>query len=256
MTQMKQLSFWAKKHKWASRLIIVFSFISMNVLGIVTGFLLNSLNVTFYSLDLFVTIILFLLAWFNYPSKKRPITTFEKDRSYIIQKTCDFVLIGSTFIMFVYFGNRQTPPFNYFALTSLEANTYSHPKDSTKTYKSLAEFKKMMSDENGKPLKWKERKKLLKNQINAIKQTGEMSDGGKVALIILCVLLAIVLAYGVAALACSLSCSGAEGAAVIVAILGAAGIIFLTIVLIKSIVRKSKKSTSKEVNPGTEPVSK
>jgi hypothetical protein len=140
-------------------------------------------------------------------------------------------------------------------LTS-SANTFSVPKDSTKTYKSLEEFKKMMKDENGKPLKLKERKKLLKQQIRAIKNADDMSDGGKVALIILCVLLAIVLAYGVAALSCSLSCSGAEGAAVVVAILGAAGIVFLTIFLIRGIVRKSKKSKSKEIQPDAEPVSK
>jgi membrane protein implicated in regulation of membrane protease activity len=255
MTQIKQLSFWAKKHKWASRFIIVFSFIIMNVLGIVTGFLFDSLNVTFSSAVLFTTVLIFLLAWFKYPSKKKTTNAFEKDRSYIIQKTCDLVLIGSTFIMFVYFGNRQTSPLNYFVLTS-SANTFSVPKDSAKTYKSLDEFKKMMKDENGKPLKWKERKKLLKNQVKAIKKTNDMSEGGKVALIILCVLLALVLAYGVAALSCSLSCSGAEGAAVVVAILGAAGIVFLTIVLIRGILRKSKKSRPKEVKPDAEPVNK
>jgi membrane protein implicated in regulation of membrane protease activity len=255
MTQIKQLSFWAKKHKWASRFIIVFSFIIMNALGIVTGFLFDSLNVTLSSLILFASVLIFLLAWFKYPSRKKTTNTFEKDRSYVIQKTCDLVLIGSTFLMFVFFGNRQTSQVNYFVLTS-SANTFSVPKDSTKTYKSLEEFKKMMKDENGKPLKLKERKKLLKQQIRAIKNADDMSDGGKVALIILCVLLAIVLAYGVAALSCSLSCSGAEGAAVVVAILGAAGIVFLTIFLIRGIVRKSKKSKSKEIKPDAEPVSK
>jgi membrane protein implicated in regulation of membrane protease activity len=255
MTQIKLLSFWAKKHKWASRFIIVFSFIMMNVLGIITGYLFNSLNVAFSSFVLFSTILVFLLAWFKYPSKKKTTNAFEKDRSYIMQKTCDLVLIGSTFIMFVFFGNSQSSPINYFVLTS-SANTFSVPKDSTKTYKSLDEFKKMMSDKNGNPLKWKERKKLLKNQIKAIKKADDMSDGGKVALIILCVLLALVLAYGVAALSCSLSCSGAEGAAVVVAILGAAGIIFLTIALIRAILKKSKKSKSKEAKSDTEPVNK
>ena len=256
MTQIKQLSFWAKKHKWSSRFIIVFSFIILTLLGIATGFLFDSLNVTFSSLTLFATVLFFLLTWFKYPSGKKTTNALEKDRSYVIQKTCDLVLIGSTFIMFVYFGNQQSLPVNYFVLTSSAANTSSLPKDSTRAYKSLDEFKKMMKDENGKPLKLKERKKLLSSQVKAIKNADDMSDGGKVALIILCVLLALVLAYGVAALSCSLSCSGSEGAAVVVAILGAAGIIFLTIVLIRGILRKSKKSKSKEIKPDAEPVSK
>lgn len=256
MTQIKQLSFWAKKHKWPSRFIIVSSFIIMNILGIVTGYLFNSLNVTFSSLVLLLTILVFLIAWLKYPSRKKTTNAIEKDRSYIMQKTCDMVLIGTTFMMFVYFGHRQTSPINYFVPTSSAANTFSLPKDSSKTYKSLEEFKKMLSDENGKPLKLKERKKLLKNQIKAIKNADDLSTGGKIALITLCILLALVLAYGVAALACSLSCSGAEGAAVVVAILGLAGIILLTVFLIRSILRKTKKHKSKELKPEAEPVNK
>jgi len=256
MTQIKQLSFWAKKHKWASRFIIVFAFIIMNALGIITGVLFNSLNVTLSSLILVFTILIFLFAWFKYPSKKENSTAIEKTRSYFLQKTCDLVLIGSTFMMFVYFGNRQTSPVNYFAPVISAATTFSLPKDSSKTYKSVDEFKKMMKDENGKTLKWKERKKLLKKQVKAIKNADDLSDGGKVLLIILCVLLALILAYGVAALACSLSCSGAEGAAVVVAILGLAGVILLTFFMIRGIVRKSKKEKPIEVKPESEPVNK
>lgn len=255
MTQIKQLSYWAKNHKWSSRFIIVSSIIIMNVLGIVTGLLFNSLNVSFSSLVLFFTVLIFLLAWIKYPTRKKTTNASEKDRSYIIQKSCDMVLIGTTFIMFVYFGNRQTSPVNFFALTS-SANTFSVPKDSSKNYRSLDEFKKMMSDENGKPLKLKERKKLLKKQIKAIKNADDMSTGGKIALITLCVLLALVLAYGVAALACSLSCSGAEGAAVVVAILGFGGVILLTVFLIRSILRKSKKNKLKEPKPEPEQINK
>jgi hypothetical protein len=130
--------------------------------------------------------------------------------------------------------------FSASAVTSL-------PKDSTKAYKTADEFKRSLYDENGKVLKWKERKKLLKQQVKAIKKDNTLSDGGKVGLIILCVLLALALAYGVAALSCSLSCSGSEGAAVAVAILGLGGIILLTFFLIRGIVRKSKKPNPNEV---------
>lgn len=256
MTHIMQLSFWAKKHKWTSRCIIVSAFIIMNALGIITGILFNSLHVTVSSLFLVLSILVFLLAWLIFPSKGEKRNTVEKNRSYILQKTCDFVLIVCTFVLFVFFGNHQTSPVNYVVLSASATNTFSLPKDSSNTYKSIDEFKKMMTDENGKTLKWKERKKLLKKQIKAIKKADDMSDGGKVLLIILCVLLALVLAYGVAALACSLSCSGAEGAAVVVAILGLAGVILLTVFLIRGIVRRSKKDKTRDVKSEPDPVNK
>jgi membrane protein implicated in regulation of membrane protease activity len=252
MTQIKQLSFWAKQNKGASRFLIVLAFMIMNFLGIVTGFLFNSLSVNFSSLVLLFTILVFLLAWWKYPIKKVNASPNEKNRSYIFQKTCDLILIGSTFVMFVYFGNRQISPVNYFVFTASSASSLSHSKDSSNTYKSIEEFKKMMKDENGKTLKLKERKKLLKKQIREIRNADNLSSSGKVFLIILCVLLAVVLAYGVAGIACSLSCSGSEGAAVVVAILGLAGIVLLTFFLIRGIVRKSKKEKAKEVKPATE----
>ena len=254
MTHFKQISFWAKEHKWASRFIIVLALIIISASGIFTGYLLKTLDITFSSQILWSAIVVFLIAWFNYPLKKKITGTTARTRSYIIRKSCDLVLIGATLMMCIYFGNRESSPINYFALTS-SAATFTLPRDSSKAYKSLEEFKKMMFDKDGKPLKWKERKKLLKKQVKAIKNADDMSTGGQVALIILCVLLALILAYGVAALACSLSCSGAEGAAVIVAIFGLAGIILLTVFLIRRILRKPKRDRWKEPQPEVEPVS-
>jgi len=252
MTQMKQLSFWAKKHKWASRFLIIFSFIALNILGIVTGFLFNELNVTFSSTLLFLTILICFIAWGKYPMKRNATVANEKKRIYILQKTCDLLLIGATFIMFVYFGNRQVSPFTPSLLTASIVTTSSLPGDSSKGYKSMDEFKKMMKDENGKTLKWKERKKLMKTQIKQIKKDNSMSEGGKVALIILTVLVAIGLGMLIAALSCSLSCSGSEAAAVLVAVVGYAGLIFLTILVIRSIVRQTKKDKANETKPESE----
>lgn len=245
MTKFKQLSFWAKQHKWSSRFIIVFSFIGMNALAIITGLLFNELNINFSSVLFLLSILVFAIAWLKYPNIKK-----DRIHTYAFRKTCDAVLIGTTFFMFMYFGNRQTTPFNSSVLFASSVTDLSLPKDSTKTYKSAEEFKKSLYDESGKPLKWKERKKLLKQQVKAIKNDKTMSEGGKVGLIILCILLAVILAYGVAALSCSLSCSGSEGAATVVAILGLAGIVLLTIFVIRSILRKSKKEKKpKPENP-------
>jgi hypothetical protein len=149
--------------------------------------------------------------------------------------------------MLTFFGNHRFSPLDNSVLFASSVNSYSLPKDSTKAYKSVEDFKKSLYDESCKPLKLKERKKILKQQVKAIKKDKTISDGGKVGLIILCVLLALILAYGVAALACSLSCAGSDAAAVIVAVLGLGGIVLLTIFLIRSIIRKSKKEKPKEV---------
>src|SRR6185436_9684840 len=177
MTKFKQLSYWAREHKWPSRFIIIFSFIAMNILGAITGLLLAGLDIAFSVWFLASFILIFSLVWLSYPSKKQ-----DRNLTYAFRKTCDVVLIGTTFCLFMYFGNRQVTPLSS-SIFSVSA-VASVPKDSTKTYKSL-------KDKHGKPLKWKERKKLLKQQVKGIKKDQAMSDGGKVVLIILCVLLAV-----------------------------------------------------------------
>ncbi len=42
---MKQISYWAKKHVWQSRALIVMIYILLNFLGIFTGKALNELNI-------------------------------------------------------------------------------------------------------------------------------------------------------------------------------------------------------------------
>ena len=248
MTKFKQLSFWAREHKWASRFIIVFSFIIMNGLGIITGLSLSDLDVTLSTWFILLSVLTFGIGWLKYPHKKQVTDKIEKNRGYVFRKTCDAVLIGTTFMMFVYFGNRQVTPFDTPVFAASAVTSFSLPKDSTKTYKSVEEFKKSLKDESGKPLKLKERKKLLKQQLKAIKKDKTTSRGDKVVLIIVCVLLALALAYIVGAIACSLSCSGSEGAAVVVALLGLVGIGLLTFFVIRSIVRKSRKEKEEELN--------
>lgn len=244
MTLLKPISIWAVAHKWPSRLLIILSFIMLSFLGVITGLLFDSLNISLSSLVLLASLIVCVGTWIIYPFKKERLNSIDKQKLYALHKSCDLVLISVTFIMFVYFGNHQTTPFNSTVLQASAVNTSSTPGDSSKTYHSIAEFKKMMKDENGKSLKWKERKKLMKTQIKAIKNSN-LSEGGKIALIILTVLVAIGLAILVAGLACSLSCSGSEAAAVLIAIIGYGAIVFLTILVIRSIVKKERRDRAK-----------
>ncbi|MGB3153884.1 MAG: hypothetical protein WBB06_04755 [Chitinophagaceae bacterium] len=240
---MRKISCWAKDHKWSSRFIIVASFIILNILGIVTGKLLGSLGVSIPVSVLLFFAGLYCVGFIAYPSRTLKSKKLNAAAFYVRQKSCDFLLVGSTFCMIVYMGNHPDRVFQYEQVfNSAIASTPSLLKDSTvKTYKSIADFSASMRDENGKLLKWKERKKLLKEQVRAIQKSDEPSKGGKAVLIILSVLVALLLIGLVASLACSLSCGGSDVFAVIVGIGGTALIVWLLIAVIRSILGKKGK---------------
>jgi hypothetical protein len=140
-------------------------------------------------------------------------------------------------------GNYHTSDTKIFSTLGavIPANS-TLPDDSTvKTYKSFTAFSESLKDETGKSLKWKEKKKLLKEQVKGIQKAADLSPEGKIALIILSVLVALGLILLVAALACSLSCGGSSGAAILVGLGGTGLVILLLTLAIKGINGKKKK---------------
>ena len=247
---MRNISVWAKTHQWPARIIIILSFLLLTVTGIITGLLLKDITVTVPAFALIALIITYGLAGIFYPKKteKRRLSTAG---FYRRQKTGDFLLAASTFGMIVCISNNSNPAATYFPFLQAATNAKSSlPGDSTvKNYKSFLNFSASMKNEEGKMLKWKERKKLLKEQVKGIKRSTEHSKGEKTALIILSVLVALGLIYLVTALACNLSCNGAEGAAILVGIGGTAVVIFLLVLAIRGITGKKKKPVEK---PGSD----
>ncbi|MEO7983985.1 MAG: hypothetical protein ABI688_07880 [Bacteroidota bacterium] len=252
---MKKISRWARDHKTPTRIIIVISFLLLTVLGIATGNLLKDMDIAVASAAMFICVAVYVVSALAYPAKSLKGRKLNAAAFYTRQKTCDFLLAASTFCMIVFLSNRPDQLFNYSTpLGAAIPASAAVPKDSTlKSYKTIAAFSASLKDETGKSLKWKEKKKLLKEQISAIKKDGEMSNGGKTGLIILSVLVAIGLLALVASLACNLSCNGSEGAATLVLIGGTALIVFLLVVAIKSITRKNKKAKKTETDPGDPP---
>jgi amino acid transporter len=239
---MKKISTWARVHKRPARIAIVVSFILLNILGIMTGVWLAGLGVMLSYSAAIMFVLIYSVGLLAYPSRLLKNGRPARSSFYIRQKTCDALLATATFCLVIYLGNRPETILRYFSSANAAMSvTNILPKDSSaRTYKPLKEFSLSMKDGKGTLLKWKERKKLLKEQVKAIKKS-EMSSGGKVALIILSVLLAVGLIYLVAALACSLSCNGSEAAAVIVGIAGTGLVIFLLVIAIKAILGKEKK---------------
>lgn len=249
---MKKISYWAKAHKWRSWVIIIAAFSVLNTLGIVTGILLQQLEISVSVILVFISLFLYLAALIAYPSKSEKGKTLSRAAFYIKQKSCDFILVASTFGMIIYLSNHPDRLFQSYPTISAAMKTEpSLPKDSlAKGYKSIKDFSASMKDVNGNQLKWKERKKLLKEQIRDIKKSNGLTNGAKIGLIILSVLVAIGLIALVAALACDLSCSGSDAAAAIVGIGGTALVIFLLVLVIRNINKKKKKETSID-NPAT-----
>lgn len=245
---MKQISLWAKNHKWQARIVIIVSFVMLTALGLLVGRLMADIGITFSSVALFAFATAYICGAMLYPAKKDKRSGSQSDSFYIKQKSCDLLLAASTFCMIVYIGNhpqslfQHTQPLNATVITEP-----SLPKDSiSKNYKSINDFNASMQDENGNMLKWKERKKLLKQQVKEIRKAKDLSKGEKTMLMILSVLVAVGLLVLVGAASCNLSCSGSEGAAVLVGVGGTVAIIILLIIVIKAIYGKKKKKKEPE----------
>lgn len=239
---MRKLSYWAKAHKWPSRIIIIVSFIILNTLGVFTGNLLTQLNISIPLILMIAFFTTFLIAMIAYPSKIKK-AKLGAVAFYIRQKTCDFILAATTFSMLAYLGNHPDRLFQFYpTLNATVVNGSSLPTDSLrKEYKSIKEFTASMKDENGNNLKWKEKKSLLKEQIKGIKKANDLSNGEKTLLAILSVLVALGLISLITVLACNLSCSGSDAAAVLVGVGGTALIVYLLVITIRSIYGKRKK---------------
>lgn len=248
---MKQISYWAKSHKLEARITIVICYIILNVLAIITGYLLQQIGLSLLPVFLFCCFMIFMIAIIVYPSKYLKGLHLSYSAFYNLQKTCDFIIVSCTFCMIAYLSNRPENLFRFYP--QVNASVIIHtPKDNmAKPYKSISDFYSSLKGKGGNSLKWKERKRLLKEQVKSIKKDKDLSDGEKISLIILSVLVAIGLFYLVLGLSCSLSCSGSDAAAAIVGLGGTALIIFLLILAIRAITGNKRKRKINSENPST-----
>jgi hypothetical protein len=254
---MKKLSYWASHHKWPARIILIVSLQLLNLTGVITGVLLKDLGILLPAFSFLIITIVFFAGLFFYP-KKQEKHCYAPGLFYRRQKICDGLLAVSAFCMFLCISNDRTPFKTYFAqYNAAAASVPSSFKDSSyNAFRIMVSFAKSMKDENGNMLKWKERKKLLKEQVRQIKQSTELSSGAKTGLIILCVLVAIGLILLALSLACNLSCNGHDGASVLVGVGGTALVIFLFILAIRAIYpgkrKKRLEAIRKEENKKTD----
>lgn len=235
---MKKISRWASQHKWPARMLLVITIQLLNIAGIITGVLLKGNGMLLPGIFFLLAVVLYLLGVLFYP-KRSARGLYKGNAFYIRQKTCDGLLALSAFAMFVYIGNEKEPFRAFYSQYNASAASVTLPviqKDSSfNAFRVMLGFARSMKDDQGQMLKWKERKKLLKQQLAVIKQSTELSAGAKTALTILCILVALGLIFLAIGLACNLSCNGHDGAAALVLVGGPALVIILLVFALRAL---------------------
>ncbi|RYY64315.1 MAG: hypothetical protein EOO12_10010 [Chitinophagaceae bacterium] len=215
---MRQLSCWARDHRWPARLLLLLSILLLNVAAWVAG---NCLAAGGYDGGPgWITTLAFaasalLLA---YPPGRA---------SYRLRKSFDGALTACTFllVMLLSAGPEEGPlPF--------QANT--------------AQAAAVSADAPAPP----KNKKLLRRLARRLRAHYRgAGEGGQAALIVLTIVVGLLLAGLVLVLSCSIACSGAEVLAIIVGALGLAGIVLGVIAIIRRIVNGPRKKPAPTPEP-------
>lgn len=218
---MYHLSRWANAHLWQARLLIIGIHVVMTVLALRLGLRLFVNGFQFSDAIQLLFVGIFLLGWAVYPISRQ-------QSSYARRKFSDLLLAFSTFLMLTALGN-QIPTFLEIGTPAKEARAafiVLKEKPEAKAAFSLKEVRKYA-------------KNYFKSRLEKLKK--EKAEGNQTLLIILTIIGALGLLYLLAGLACSISCNGAEGVAIAVFIAGLAGIVWLTILLIRKITGRRRK---------------
>jgi len=234
---MKNISFWAAGHIKAARSLIVCIKIILFVLAYYTGLILYKAQLFLPATAIYSAVLsVLLIVVIAYPSAKKQRLT--KKFSYARQKTCDFFLSLCSFLIIATLVNNADKPMGYpqsYGSHIIKRPTAQEILNSGKTKGSFSrKEKKILKKEFFKQLKI----------YAAAKMSGDKAAAGEAWKTILVIIAALGLTYLLAALVCNLSCSGSDAAAIIVGVLGLAGIIWGVVALIKRIHRGPKNKSS------------
>lgn len=250
MEIMKKLwivSQWAKQHLWAARLSLAAGTLLLAVVSFYAGLLLQQLNINIGPWMLAAGFSALAAGIMFYPHQWQKGERFTRIQYYIRQKSCDALLVSSTFLMLLHQGNfyAKTGQWYFRDMASLKAYG-SLPADTVaRSYLTVGEFSASLKNEKGEWKSWKERKKLLKHQLTAIRNDKEMSEGAKAILAVLCVLIGLGLIALIAGLSCELSCNGNDAGALALVVGGTAAVVILFLLAMRQIFPKGSKQKQK-----------
>jgi len=226
----QNISYWAKRNPWKSRLFIIIGKTILNILAVIVGICLYLEGFKIAGLFFPIALIIYTIGFIFYPKNKATLK-----ETYFRQKACDFLLLNSIFIGFMALGNFGANYINSNEQTpSVSPTLIAYKKEAPKKDRQLKKT-------------WKKNlRKEVKELVQTFKQIkNEKTSGDNVALIVLSVLVFFIVEYLLLALACSIACSGSEGMAVFVFLLGTGLAITGLVSIIKKILGKDKKSLEK-----------
>ncbi|HWJ27263.1 MAG TPA: hypothetical protein VNS32_12015, partial [Flavisolibacter sp.] len=233
---------------WPARIMIICIWAALNGLGLLTGGLFRLFQISFSIWFLYGTTALFFIGIIIFPSRERK---QEYRNFYFAHKRSDLILVFSTYLMLIWMGNNMNSYFystgNVYAASGITLpGKEERPSLKPSLKNILYGLVKKFTGRYKLHGKMKERAKAIR------KQYQELSQAGKVILIILSVIVALFLMGLLIGLSCSISCSGDDGLAILVFLLGTFLIVFLLIKLIHRIIHGPKKSkTEPTVSPTT-----
>lgn len=241
------ISDWGRSNWRLARLIIVLLNISLLLLGGAIGFIAFLFDVPFLAGTVPYLVGLAMIAIFITPSKLQkihfiPYTFMNRKRVDFIVCMLGFCLAMGMFNKFLNNEYRINSSNNYAQQVVYQAKT---PKDKLRakfnnnpTVKSYRAFKKSIHREA----------RLLKKELRNYKSSDETYIA--VLLTVLIGILALVAIFALAALSCGIACNGSEALALIVAVLGLAGIAYLSIISIRAAFRRYGKRKAKKESVG------
>jgi hypothetical protein len=254
MKIMKKLwivSLWAKQHVWAARIALAAGTLLLAVVAFYAGLLFQQLNINIGPWMLAVGFSALAAGIMFYPHHGQKGERFTRMQYYIRQKSCDVLLVSSTFLMLLHQGNfyAKTGQWYFRDIASLKAYG-SLPADTvSRSYLTVREFSASLKNEKGELKTWKERKKLLKYQLTAIRNDKEMSEAAKAILAIACVLIGLGLIALIAGLSCELSCNGNDAGALVLVTLGTTAVVILFLLAMRKLFPKGSKQKQKYTEP-------
>jgi hypothetical protein len=243
---MKNISFWASRHIWPTRFIILFIYVVLHIIGLTTGDILYAEGIIINEAYVFLCVVVTIIAVLIYPTHNKKISS---PKLYRLHKIADTLLAGTTFLFIVFTGNKLN---NIIPVHHANgASVVSIVPQNTSSYDDPAQKQsgKVSKDNKKSKFSFRELHKKIKAALKEIRQAYRQDKNGeRIALVVLASVVASILILLLAALSCQIACTGSEALAFVVFAVGITGIIFALVGILKRINKKYKK-----VDPPKEP---
>jgi Na+/melibiose symporter-like transporter len=246
MRKLKQISQWAYAHPKKALACIVAIKLILIFLSYYIGNYLKDSGYLFGPIIFIVVVTVCAIIAFLYPRRKKwlPFQLYFYEK----QKACDFLITLCFFFMMCWLFNQERLP--ALQTISMAVAPTAHPPAGKPS--RAEEILNSLSSRDKSSLTRKEKRILkteFKRQIGIFTKAtvqGDKEKSGSSWRMILAIFAAVGLSLVLAALVCSLSCGGSDTAAVLVAVIGFAGIIIGLVYVIKGIKKREKKRQLKK----------